>query len=70
MFKTALAQLRIAASLGLGRPFSLSALDYLINAGKETGHEFGTIEAEEGAGRLGGPCSTRRSAANCTFAAS
>jgi phenylacetate-CoA ligase len=55
VFKTALAQLRIASSVGLGRTFSQSALDHLIDAIKETRREFGTIESEEGAGHLGGP---------------
>jgi hypothetical protein len=55
VFKTALAQLRIAVSVGLGKPFSRSALDHLIDAIKETRREFGAIEAEEGAGHLGGP---------------
>jgi phenylacetate-CoA ligase len=55
MFKTALAQLRIAASVGLGRPFSKWSLDHLVDAIKETRREFGSIVAEEGAGHLGGP---------------
>jgi phenylacetate-CoA ligase len=55
VFKTALAQLWIAASVGLGRPFAQWSLEHLIDATKETRREFGTIEAEEGASHLGGP---------------
>jgi phenylacetate-CoA ligase len=55
VLKTALAQLRIAASLGLGRSFPLSALDHVVDAMKETRREFGAIEAEEGTSHLGGP---------------
>jgi len=55
VFKTALAQLRIAASVGLGRPFAQWSLDHLIDAIKETKREFGTIEVEEGGSHLGGP---------------
>jgi phenylacetate-CoA ligase len=55
VLKTALAQLKIAASLGLGRPFPLAALDHLVEAMKETRREFGAIETEEGASHLGGP---------------
>jgi hypothetical protein len=36
VFKTALAQLRIAASVGFGRPFSRWSLDHVIDATKET----------------------------------
>jgi phenylacetate-CoA ligase len=55
VFKTALAQLRIAASVGFGRPFSRWSLDHVIDAIKETKREFGTIEAEDDASHLGGP---------------
>jgi hypothetical protein len=55
VFKTALAQLRIAASVGLGKPFAQWSLEHLIDATKETKLEFGSIGAEEGASHLGGP---------------
>jgi phenylacetate-CoA ligase len=55
VFKTALAQLRIAASVGLGRSFSQSSLDHVIDSIKETRREFGALELEEGVGHLGGP---------------
>jgi len=55
VFKTALAQLRIAASVGLGSPFAQWSLDDLIDAIKETKREFGAIDAEEGGSHLGGP---------------
>jgi len=55
VFKTALAQLRFAASVGLGRPFAQWSLDHLIDAIKETKREFGTIDAEDGGSQLGGP---------------
>jgi phenylacetate-coenzyme A ligase PaaK-like adenylate-forming protein len=55
VFKTALTQLRIAASVGLGKPFSQSSLNHLVDAIKETRREFGAIETEEGIGHLGGP---------------
>ena len=55
MFKTALAQLRFAASVGLGRPFAQWSLDHLIDAIKETRREFGAIDVEEGGSHLGGP---------------
>jgi phenylacetate-CoA ligase len=55
VFKTAVAQLRIAASVGLGRPFAQWSLDHLIDAMKETKREFGAIDAEEGGSHLGGP---------------
>jgi phenylacetate-coenzyme A ligase PaaK-like adenylate-forming protein len=54
MFTTALAQLRFAASVGLGRPFSLWSLERLIDAMSDTKEEFGTIGAED-AGLLAGP---------------
>jgi len=46
MLITAIAQLRFAASLVLGRPFSLWALDRLIDAIVETQHEFGTLSGD------------------------
>ena len=55
MFKTALAQLRIAASVGFGKSFSQWPLEHLIDAIKDTKREFGSIESEEGASHLGGP---------------
>ena len=55
MFKTAVAQLRFAASVGLGRPFAQWSLDHLIDAIKETKREFGAIDAEDGGSQLGGP---------------
>lgn len=54
MFATALAQLRFAASVGLGRPFSRWSLERLIDAMRETRREFGEI-GTEGAGLLAGP---------------
>ena len=55
MFKTAVAQLRFAASVGLGRPFARWSLDHLIDAIKETRREFGAIDVEDGGSQLGGP---------------
>jgi hypothetical protein len=55
VFKTALAQLRIAASVGLGRPFAQWSLDHLIDAIKETRREFGAIDVEDGGSQPGGP---------------
>jgi phenylacetate-CoA ligase len=55
VFKTAVAQLRFAASVGLGRPFAQWSLDHLIDAIKETRLEFGAIDAEDGGSQLGGP---------------
>ncbi|HET6662100.1 MAG TPA: hypothetical protein VFH16_19505 [Rubrobacter sp.] len=55
MFKTAVAQLRFAASVGLGRPFAQWSLDHLIDAIKETRREFGSIDVEDGGSQLGGP---------------
>ena len=54
MFKTAAAQLRIAASVGLGRPFAQWSLDHLIDAIKETKREFGAIDVQDGGSQLGG----------------
>ena len=64
MLETAVAQLRFALSLALGRPFHTPSLDHLIDAIRETQHEFGpmAIGAEE-AEILGGPAldeATRR----------
>jgi phenylacetate-CoA ligase len=55
VFKTAVAQLRFAASVGLGRPFAQWSLDHLIDAIKETRPEFGAIDVEDGGSQLGGP---------------
>ena len=49
MLMTGLAQLRFAVSLVLGRPFSLWALERLIDAIGETQHEFGTVGADAAA---------------------
>src|SRR5690349_7346194 len=46
MIETALAQLRFAASMIFGWPFSQSAFDRLIDAALATRHEFGTLGAE------------------------
>jgi hypothetical protein len=54
MLATAVAQLRFAASVGLGVPFSLWSLDQLVNAALDTQHEFGAIGAY-GAEVPGGP---------------
>ena len=54
MFKTAAAQLRIAASVGLGRPFAQWSLDHLIDAIRETKREFGAIDVQDGGSQLGG----------------
>jgi phenylacetate-CoA ligase len=54
VFKTAAAQLRIAASVGLGRPFAQWSLDHLIDAIRETKREFGAIDVEDGGSQLGG----------------
>ena len=48
MFKTAAAQLRIAASVGLGWPFAQWSLDHLIDATRDTKREFGAIDVEDG----------------------
>src|SRR5215211_1554859 len=55
VFKTAVAQLRFAASVGLGRPFAQWSLDHLIDAMRETKREFGAIDVEDGGSQLGGP---------------
>src|SRR5215210_2299817 len=55
VFKTAVAQLRFAASVGLGRPFAQWSLDHLIDAIRETKREFGAIDVEDGGNELGGP---------------
>lgn len=48
VFKTAAAQLRIAASVGLGWPFAQWSLDHLIDATRDTKREFGAIDVEDG----------------------
>src|SRR5215217_4579087 len=53
VFKTAAAQLRIAASVGLGRPFAQWSLDHLIDAIRETKREFGAIDVQDGSSQLG-----------------
>jgi phenylacetate-CoA ligase len=55
VFKTAVAQLRFVASVGLGRPFAQWSLDHLIDAIRETRREFGAIDVEDGGSQLGGP---------------
>jgi phenylacetate-CoA ligase len=55
VFKTAVAQLRFVASIGLGRPFAQWSLDHLIDAIRETKREFGAIDVEDGGSQLGGP---------------
>jgi phenylacetate-CoA ligase len=54
MLATAIAQLRFAASVAFGLPFSRWSLDRLVDAVRETQREFGTI-GEEGAELVGGP---------------
>jgi phenylacetate-coenzyme A ligase PaaK-like adenylate-forming protein len=54
MLATAVAQLRFAASVALGLPFSTWSLDRLVAAARDTQREFGAIGAE-GADMLGGP---------------
>ncbi len=55
MLETAIAQLRFALSLALGRPFHTPSLDHLIDAIRETQQEFGpTSIGAEGAEILGG----------------
>ena len=46
MIETAFAQLRFAASIILGVPFSLRSLDRIIDAMLETQREFGSISSE------------------------
>jgi phenylacetate-coenzyme A ligase PaaK-like adenylate-forming protein len=64
VLETAVAQLRFALSLALGRPLHTPSLDHLIDAIRETQHEFGpTAIGAEGAEMLGGPAldeATRR----------
>jgi phenylacetate-CoA ligase len=55
MLTTAIAQLRFAASIALGIPFSTWALDRLVEAVRETRREFGPLGADAGAEVLGGP---------------
>jgi phenylacetate-CoA ligase len=54
MLETLAAQLRFAASMVFGLPFSARSLDRLVDALLATQHEFGTI-GSEGAELLGGP---------------
>ena len=54
MLETAVAQLRFAASLLAGRPFSPWSLEQLIKSLRATAHEFGTIGAG-GAEIVSGP---------------
>jgi phenylacetate-CoA ligase len=64
VLETALAQLRFAYSLTLGRPFHTPSLDRLIDAIRETQHEFGPMAVgPEAAEIMGGPAldeATRR----------
>jgi phenylacetate-CoA ligase len=56
VLETAVAQLRFALSIALGRPFNTSSLDRLVDAVRETQHEFGPTAIDaEGAAMLGGP---------------
>jgi phenylacetate-CoA ligase len=54
MLETVVAQLRFAASLVFGLPFSARSLDRLIDTLSDTQHEFGALEPA-GAEFLGGP---------------
>jgi phenylacetate-CoA ligase len=54
MLETLAAQLRFAASMIFGLPFSTQSLDRLVDALLATQHEFGII-GSEGADMLGGP---------------
>src|SRR4051794_35606037 len=54
MIEAGFAQLRYAASVAFGRRFSLSSLDRLISAIKDTQAEFGGLGSES-AELLGGP---------------
>jgi phenylacetate-coenzyme A ligase PaaK-like adenylate-forming protein len=56
VLETAIAQLRFAYSLALGRPFHTPSLEHLISAVRETRREFGpTAVGAEGAELIGGP---------------
>jgi phenylacetate-CoA ligase len=56
VLETAVAQLRFAYSLALGRPFHTPSLERLIAALRETRHEFGpTAVGADGAELIGGP---------------
>lgn len=46
MVETALAQIRFAASVLLGRPFALWSLDWLLEAVRDTRREFGAVGSE------------------------
>ena len=53
VLETAVAQLRFALSLALGRPFHTPSLEHLIDAIRETQQEFGpTAIRAEGAGAM------------------
>src|SRR5215211_8940096 len=54
MLETAFAQIRFAASLAFGLPFSARSLDRIVDGLLATRREFGTIDAE-GAELLSGP---------------
>ena len=54
MLETAFAQLRFAASLAFGRPFSLWSLEQIVKSLRATRREFGAIGAE-GAEAVTGP---------------
>lgn len=54
MLETALAQLRFAASMVFGIPFASWSLDRLVDAVRDTHHEFGAIRSE-GTELLAGP---------------
>jgi phenylacetate-CoA ligase len=56
VLETAVAQLRFALSLGLGRPFHTPSLDRLVDAIRETQHEFGpTAVGAQAAETVSGP---------------
>src|SRR5262249_25000958 len=56
VLETAIAQLRFAYSLALGRPFHTPSLEHLISAIRATRHEFGpTAVGADGAELIGGP---------------
>jgi phenylacetate-CoA ligase len=46
VFETAVAQLRFAYALALGRPFHLASLEHLVQAARQTRHEFGSVGAD------------------------
>jgi phenylacetate-CoA ligase len=56
VLETAFAQLRFGLSLGLGRPFHTPSLDRLVDAIRETQHEFGpTAIGTQAAESISGP---------------